>query len=261
MIAFKPAVPVLCALLLAALPAAARAQHEGLTRWIETADRFESLLVASAARGAPVTASDPEAALLLRTLTDGSATFDNAPLEDGRTYKSFEILGRVSRIASLYAEFETEGLSATARRDRMNRNLITYQEEIFAFFTFNADAWGFVVRSFERTVAQAPRETLTEDRVGGARQFRSAVVQSVTGLIMVMTADGITPENKLAFAAALERNSPTFASAMTLAQRDEVMITVRRVRLHPAMTPDVRAAFDRAFQPFMSASCTGLCAL
>jgi hypothetical protein len=253
------ATALLLALLALGSPLAANAQLEGLTRWSQTADRFERLAIAATARGAPPRASDPEVAAVLRSLTDREATFGGGPLNQEELLLASQMIQRLPGLANHYTEFAVQNLSAQARARQTDRNIITYQQELVPMFTFMIDSMGVMVTSVDHMAGQADAAEFSEQQIGGMRQVRNGVTQAASGMILIAAAEGMTPEHRLALVTALERNAATFAAALTPSQRSSVVATAQRARAQ--LGPQAREMLDRSIGLLSIRTCTRICAM
>jgi hypothetical protein len=241
--------------LLVAVPAFA-AERPGFEAYMAAADAFDRLAAASAAKGQPPRAADPEVAALLRTLSDADAAFEDRKFVLDDMEGLVGIMRRALGISALYAEF---GASPTASdmelRRLSDRNLVTYQAEMTPLMTFVLDTTVAIAEAVEGNLASV---STTEQR-SGAFKIRQGVSDMAPAVMAIAAVPGLTPENRLLVAKSLSRNASSIARVLTITQRKGLIQGVRSARLRAG--PQAQSAYDALLTALAGTSCEGLCAL
>ena len=241
--------------LLVSVPAFA--ERPGFEAYLAAADSFDRLAAAAAAKGAPPRATDPEVASLIRALSDPNAVFEDRKFAPEDLTQLASIMNRALGIAALYAEFGAGPGASDADIARVSdRNLVTYQNEAVPLIAFVLDATSAIAQAFNDNFDPS---TFTAEQRSGALQMRQGMSQMAPGFVMMASAPGVTPENRLVFATTLSRNAPIIAGMLTLSQRKGLINHVRAAR--SGAGPQAQREYDVILAALAATRCEGLCAL
>jgi hypothetical protein len=239
------------------IAAPATAERPGFQAYFAAADSFDRLAAAAAAKGAPPRASDPEVASLIRALSDPGATYEDRKFTTEDLVQLTSIMNRAMGIAALYAEFGAGPAASDAEIRRVSdRNLLTYQNEATPLIAFVLDATSAITQAVNDNLDST---TFASEQRAGALQMRQGMNKMADGFLMMASAPGLTPENRLLLATALSRNASNIADMLTLSQRKALINQVRAAR--SSSGPQAQREYDLFLTALAVTTCEGLCAL
>jgi hypothetical protein len=261
----------LAALMLAfAAPAAAETEMD---KYFAAGKRFEALQAEAAKKGALPRLSDPAVAETLAIISNKSGTFGSAAFPMNKEAMDRDVCGVANKVQAAYG-MSLLGLEALVKEKKvppkddpdsianimhelMNRNLITYQDEIFPLLAFGANCFSASLPLLIDFVAKLPSEQMTEIRRQGIVKGRNGVNELVTGAMAILLEPRYSEENKIIQLKSALRNLPVLSGMLTLKDRAQLIVNIEATL--PTIPKAHQAEVAELAKVLSDQKCEGLC--
>lgn len=142
--------------------------------------------------------------------------------------------------------------------DQMNRNMVRYQDEIFPLLALQGDLLALMLRGARELFAGPNAPEITQIRRQGLAQMRQGLANVISGAAQTATESQTRVANSVILLDVVLINSGEFVAALTLAERQQLIASVRGHRAN-ARTETIER-LDELIRKLEDANCTGLCA-
>ena len=253
-------------LLLAAFGGNAVAQD--VAGYKSASEEFQSLVTAAQSAHAMPRGIDPKVAPIIATLSDHHRFLESQQYEMKDLGTLMEICSGATQAMMSYALFDP-GSQIGADKDSakaaahlaqlMDRNFITYQDELFQLYPFVVRCSARQIPLLTRFAQSLKPEEFTDVRRAGLEQARKGMQQTLTGMLMELGNPKIRLDNKRAALQALTETAEAFASVLKADARAQIQSVAKSAAV--SAPAELRAGIEKMAKAMGGTECTGLCAI
>lgn len=241
--------------------------HE-LTSYKRASDQFSDLAALTKSQHRMPSWSDPDAASVLKVMTDERRFLgtEKYTLEDMDAL--FETCEMTRRAALAYYLFDTDvapehrsdaSKIMAIKQEVAKRNLIAYQNESFALLAFQQRCFGVSLSLMAERAKTQVSAQLSQQQREGVAQIRLGAVQGFLGAVQMVRLTDISAANRHKLFASMSLTAPHYAQTLDLRTRGEVRDYFQQ--LHTMLPQEFHVYLDEIGKELASSSCTGMCSL
>lgn len=243
------------------------ASHD-LASYKRASDQFAKLSALSQSQHRMPSWSEPEAASVLKVMTDERRFLDAekyTPADVNSLLETCEMARRASLAyylfdAAIAPEHKGDASKITAvKQEVAKRKLIAYQNEAFALLAFQQHCFGLSLTFMaERAQTQASAQ-LSQQQRDGVAQIRLGAVQGLLGAVQMARINDISAANRHKLFASMALTASNYAQTLDVRTRGEVRVYFQQLRA--TLPQEFHVYLDEIGKELASSSCTGMCSL